>query len=441
MAEKIEQRIAELGARLAPGDTFIFYFSGHGKAHADDHYLLLTGARLAAFDSGAVVTSGVLSYRALKHLTSGAEWQGVHRLFIIDACRDHLIGSKKSVGILPVFDGDYLLKDFKTGAKASQAAIEKNLTLLNSCTLGSCALEIPALGHGVFTAALLDTMRKTKNSAQGLAINSSFAQTLALSMDKLAHLSGLPKEVRHQPAFSGNGLQLLPNTEASIGSSDETEWAIAKAKGTAEALETYIRRFPHGPHQDDALSLLSKLTAASLTRRQTAKMAQGESVQPKSIISNRTKLTDGIRNWRTSFTLPGKFIWLALGLFTISLFLPSGDSSNGSTVGDFYLSILTEMRSQNNTIAMKILVFIILISPLVFIIATVMILTNTDDKRNIMMVSCISTLYFISFYLNPLNSGHRDFGEAIGGYCWTASFACLAIGMFLRSRRVTNPPA
>ena len=81
MTEQIEARIEDLGAQLKPGDTFVFYFSGHGKAHSGDHYLLLPGARLGAFESGAVVASGVLSYRNLKHLTAGPAWQGVHRLF------------------------------------------------------------------------------------------------------------------------------------------------------------------------------------------------------------------------------------------------------------------------------------------------------------------------------------------------------------------------
>ena len=72
--EDVVQRIEGLGKRLKPGDTFVFYFSGHGKAHKDDHYLLLPGAQLEAFESGAVVGIGVLSYRHLKFLTSGPDW-------------------------------------------------------------------------------------------------------------------------------------------------------------------------------------------------------------------------------------------------------------------------------------------------------------------------------------------------------------------------------
>jgi formylglycine-generating enzyme required for sulfatase activity/uncharacterized caspase-like protein len=257
MTEEIEQRLIDLGRRLRPGDLFILYFSGHGKAHADDHYLLLPGARLAAFASGALVASGVLSYRGLKHLTAGPGWHGVHRLFIIDACRDHLISGMKSTGSRPVFDGQYLLRDPGLRKKQKDPG-DENLTVLNSCDLGSCAVELPALGHGVFTAALLAMMRKGRGSGQGVAIDKGFVVTLGIAMDDVAREGGLPADLRHQPVLSGEPLRLFPDREDFEDSDDETDWAIARAKGTLEALEAYVRRKPPGKHRAEALELIEK---------------------------------------------------------------------------------------------------------------------------------------------------------------------------------------
>jgi hypothetical protein len=101
----IERRIEALGARLRPGDNFVFYFSGHGKAQGDDHLLLLPEARLHMLESGTTVTSGLLSWQALRTLTAQPAWQGVQRVFVIDACRTRLLPIEKGNDELPAFDG------------------------------------------------------------------------------------------------------------------------------------------------------------------------------------------------------------------------------------------------------------------------------------------------------------------------------------------------
>lgn len=260
--ESIEERIESLGKHLKPGDVFIFYFSGHGKAHQDDHYLLLPGARLAAFESGAVAVSGVLSYRNLKHITSGGNWRGVHRLFIIDACRSHLT-SKKSVGEPVSFDGEYLLKDPRRSARRPEPG-DENLTLLNSCALGACAVELPGEGHGIFTAALLDLMRarKTKGVQDGVVIDPGFVANLGETMASKASRVGLPPKVLHRPALVGEGLRLVSDfpDAGSVDDGDDVDWVLAKAKDTLEALEKYVRSHPRGAHVEEAVARITALS-------------------------------------------------------------------------------------------------------------------------------------------------------------------------------------
>ena len=257
VTEHIEERIEALGERLKPGDTFIFYFSGHGKAHWDDHYLLLPGARLAAFESGSVAVSGVLSYRNLKHITSGPRWQGVHRFFIIDACRGHLT-TTKSAGDALAFDGEYLLKDPKRRAARKEPG-DENLTLLNSCALGASAVELPGEGHGVFTAALLELLRGRKGRREPLVIDRGFVDSLGSAMTAKARHFGLPPELHHQPALVGEGLRLLLDVPGANDEDDEVEWELAQVKGLA-ALEAYVRRKPLGRHRQEALKLIAGLS-------------------------------------------------------------------------------------------------------------------------------------------------------------------------------------
>lgn len=267
-AEDILARIKELKPR--PGDTFVFYFSGHGKAHKSDQFLLLPHADLELLEGDNVAVMGALSYNMLKRVTSRENWAGVHRLFILDACRSPLLSGK--AGSLAVCDSEYLLRDMLLSKRASSAK-DGSFSVVNSCDLGATAAEIPSKGHGLFTAALLDQLRLSKDQSRPIRIDADLCQLLEQSMAAQALLSRLPRSLQHKPVFGGEPVELSPRLLP--GEVDEsTEWEMCVAIGRVERIEVFLRRFPRTVHRQAALDLMRRLSPPSLPRKRPPPLAR-----------------------------------------------------------------------------------------------------------------------------------------------------------------------
>ena len=260
-AEDIESRIGALAERLRPGDQFLFYFSGHGKAQGDDMYFLLPRCRLAGLVASGGATPGVLSFRSLDSLTSGSTWRQVQRVFILDACRAPLI-PPKGAGERPAFQGNHLLRCGPVSKSREQVHSPK--TILNSCADGACALELPDRGYGIFTAALMGSLKDSLAGGGEIRLDAAYVEAIGRRMTELAYHNGV-SGVAQSPEFIGIDIVLRPPAPwlaapATGRALDERLWRLALAKGTVAAFETYVREAPDdAAHIDAALERIEAL--------------------------------------------------------------------------------------------------------------------------------------------------------------------------------------
>ncbi|MFN9031383.1 MAG: caspase family protein [Betaproteobacteria bacterium] len=251
----IEKRIEALGQRLRPGDSFVFYFSGHGKAEGDDHLLLLPEARLHMLESGSTVTSGLLSWRSLCTLTAQAAWQGVQRVFVIDACRTKLVPIEKGNGELPAFDGHVLLRNVNFARKPRDRD-QPPYTLLTACDHGEPAVELPDGSSSVFNAALMQDLRDARRTG-AWRVDAAAAQRLHQRVEALRTEHKLTAPAYKQtPQWRGTVVELPlrrgepppppPPPRPHPPPDEESAWATAHAADTVRAYERYLAEFPAG---------------------------------------------------------------------------------------------------------------------------------------------------------------------------------------------------
>jgi len=114
---------------LGPDDVVFFYFAGHGFSKLGLDYL-------ACGDTiGSDLTSAVTTDEVVSALVSSAAGT---RVLILDACRDH---NEKNVGSF--------------GESTLKLGQREGASVLIGCSPGGRCQESLALGHGIFTYAML----------------------------------------------------------------------------------------------------------------------------------------------------------------------------------------------------------------------------------------------------------------------------------------------
>lgn len=199
--------LRKIGEQLVEGDIFVFFFAGHGKSVGDtDQLFLLPDASSRALDSGVTSGEGVLSYRLLRAETD--HWQGVQRGFIFDACRlpIHIEDASNRDGTAAAhFEGEIVYRDPGKGFNKNKQS-SAPFIILNSCHDQGRAEELQGYegGHGLFSAALLETVKKASSQNKQMVIDENLALSLGSTMQALAQKYER-RDTAQRPLFVGHG--------------------------------------------------------------------------------------------------------------------------------------------------------------------------------------------------------------------------------------------
>ena len=186
--------VREMTSDMATGDQFLFYFAGHGFTDGGQHLLFCADdihEHLRFHRAG--IPFDLLEMETRKG--------GYGRAFLLDACQsDFLTGTRGEDATTRdlVAIGDMVPKaEDATGA----------FYVLRSCSKYEHALEIESRRHGLFTLAMIDILRQSKNAGTELLFNDTLRETIRESMCRIASAEGMT--AKQTPESDGRGKVLV----------------------------------------------------------------------------------------------------------------------------------------------------------------------------------------------------------------------------------------
>ena len=176
---------------LSAGDLFFFYFAGHGWTTTAGKHLLFCKDdmyKYLRYDYNVGIP-----FDFLKKVTEG----DYNRAFVLDACRsDFLTGTR---------GGDTTTRDLRPiGELVRDAPARSSLAVLRSCSQYEHALEIESRKHGLFTLAMMDVLRASKESGAELLFGESLCDAVTQKMADIARAEGIVAE--QTPEFAKSGI-------------------------------------------------------------------------------------------------------------------------------------------------------------------------------------------------------------------------------------------
>jgi predicted acyltransferase (DUF342 family) len=197
--DEVYTAIERVGARIQPEDSFLFYFSGHGKClEKDDSHLFTANANN---DSTLALRNTTLSLRALKDCMS--EFNGNQIILILDACRTFPEHAKDA-------SDEVMSDEFARDIKAMAADMKRGggtggpsrIGVVFACAPRQKSYEPEELGGGLFTHFLLENIRNWPEDTVPL---NRLVECTRIGMEEFAKRK-LPVGRQQQPwiEFSGD---------------------------------------------------------------------------------------------------------------------------------------------------------------------------------------------------------------------------------------------
>ena len=175
----IKQAIESIAATAEPQDAFVFYLAGHGTVIGEDYYFLPHDVDIA---SDASLSSTALSSEGLGEALKSVP--ATKQLLILDSCR-----SGAAVGVVGRY---FAARSGLEEIRSQQLLARSSGTFLIAATKAEeYAYEIPQLGHGVLTYALLESLGLTEGSTtevktlDGITAN-ELLQSVSIKVPKLS---------------------------------------------------------------------------------------------------------------------------------------------------------------------------------------------------------------------------------------------------------------
>lgn len=148
----IKAAVDEIAAKAEPQDAFVLYLAGHGTVVGDNYYFLPYDVKI---DSDQALESSALSSQQLAEALR--EVPATKQLMVLDSCR-----SGAAVGVVSRY---FASRSGLEEVRSQQLLARASGTFLIAATKGEeYAYEIPQLGHGVLTYAILESLGLAKNS-------------------------------------------------------------------------------------------------------------------------------------------------------------------------------------------------------------------------------------------------------------------------------------
>lgn len=198
-SEQVLEAIERLLQPLAPEDLFLLFFAGHGVTHEGQHLLLCAKARHSRLRH----KQQVLPVDLLKEETARP---GLHRVFVLDACRTDLLRTRE--GVPTGLVGAHALRDVVAGAGVPTTG--GSLSILCSCDEGGLAGEIASRRGGVFRLAFQAVLTADADAGQPVILGDRFVADVENRMKCMAEEIDLAIPQRPWLVRCGNPPPLLP---------------------------------------------------------------------------------------------------------------------------------------------------------------------------------------------------------------------------------------
>lgn len=224
--QSVTHELRRIGKLVAAGDVFVLFFAGHGQKVGDsdpDQLFLLPLVDAQVLQQGLVPGEGVLPFKALCAQTDG--WAGVQRAFIFDACRTPLLlrdANSRDAAQLTRFAGEAVYRAIAAGPQQSGVKAA-SLVTLNSCLDQQRAEELPnyqgghGLGHGLFTAALLETLAEYDAAGKSVVLDDELTASVATRMQALVRAHSA-RDTPQRPLRVGAEVRLFEAKRADAAS-------------------------------------------------------------------------------------------------------------------------------------------------------------------------------------------------------------------------------
>jgi len=223
---ELKQAVNDFGRRAQSAEVSLFYYGGHGVQLESQNYLIPVDAEL--HKAADIVRSAV----SLNSIISAMATSRGRRLIFLDACRESPLKPNEAVAGLARLDApaDFLI------AYATRP---------NSVAFDGAGRNSP------FAQALLNNLLKKGVDVSNLMISvtSDVVATTGGEQTPVGE-SSLTKQV----FLAGQG--------AADESFEAALWRAAAPGRDGDLLQTYLKRYPAGPHAADARALIAEKSAA-----------------------------------------------------------------------------------------------------------------------------------------------------------------------------------